>query len=232
MAQNTDLVEAVTVTVTEKENQPKGGGSMTITEMENQPKGGFSTREKATIQVKLLIRVLTILTFILSLPVLGSVIWLLYMRGYDCEILLRLPKLQMGIGIGLLFIFLVSNSVAFLQSRFPMPGLVVVMAPLIVMLTIGLALTGAYKMESRTIPGSPMWLKLKVRNQNNWHNIRSCIYDTGACTDLVSRSFMLKSYDFSIKRLSPIEVINYIISFICFKFACIFLIIMSLLTID
>jgi len=113
-----------------------------------------------------------------------------------------------------------------------MPGLVVVMAPLIVMLTIGLALTGAYKMESRTIPGSPMWLKLKVRNQNNWHNIRSCIYDTGACTDLVSRSFMLKSYDFSIKRLSPIEVINYIISFICFKFACIFLIIMSLLTID
>ncbi|GLT73452.1 hypothetical protein SLA2020_453110 [Shorea laevis] len=60
-------------------------------------------------------------------------------------------------------------------------------------------------MESRTIPGSPMWLKLKVHNQNNWNNIRACIYDTGACTELVSRSSMLKSYDFSIKRLSPIE---------------------------
>lgn len=214
MAENADVVEAVTVTVTEKENQPKGG-SMTITEKEDQGKGGISMREKAIIQVKLLTRVLSIVTFILSLPVLGSVIWLLYMRGYDCEILLRLPKLQMGIGIGLLFIFLVSNSVAFLQSRFPMAGLVIVMAPLIVMLTMGLALTGAYKMESRTIPGSPMWLKLKVHNQNNWNNIRACIYDTGACTELVSRSSMLKSYDFSIKRLSPIEVI-----FFCF--ACIF----------
>jgi hypothetical protein len=211
-----DPVEAVTVTVTDqKENQPKADPMNIITEKENQ-----SMREKAIIQVKFLTRVFTILTFILSLPVLGSVIWLLYMRGCDCEILLRLPKLQMGIGISLLFVFLVSNSVAFLASRFPMPGLVLVMAPLIVMLTMGLALTGAYKMESRTVPGSPMWLKLKVHNHNNWNNIRSCVYDSGACSDLVSRSFMLKSYDFSTKRLSHIEVIYIIIFCVLYPDSC------------
>ena len=70
---------------------------------------------KAT-QAKLLKRLSTILTFILSLPILAPVIWLLYMRDYDCEIVLRLPKLQVSIGIGLIITFLVSNNVVFLQS--------------------------------------------------------------------------------------------------------------------
>jgi uncharacterized protein YacL len=189
MAENTESVETVTVTVTEEKNQPEEG-SMT---------------DKAT-QVNFLTRLSTIITFILSLPILGSIIWLLYMRGYDCEVILRLTKLQIGIVIGLICTFVVSNFVVFFQSRFPMPGLIVVMVPLIVMFTMGLALIGVYNMESRTILGSPMWLKLKVHNYNNWNNIKSCIYDTGICNDLVSRSLMLKPYDFSIRRLSYIEV--------------------------
>ena len=30
-----------------------------------------------------------------------------------------------------------------------------------------------------------MWLKLKVHNNDNQNNIKMCIYDTGACNDLV-----------------------------------------------
>ncbi|GLT73451.1 hypothetical protein SLA2020_453100 [Shorea laevis] len=102
---------------------------MTITEKEDQGKGGISMREKAIIQVKLLTRVLSIVTFILSLPVLGSVIWLLYMRGYDCETTSKVAKIANGHWHWVALYFLVSNSVAFLQSRFPMAGLVIVMAP-------------------------------------------------------------------------------------------------------
>lgn len=200
MAENGDLAGAVTVTVTEKENQPEKASTM--------------EKDKPT-RAKVLRRLFTLLTFVLSLPVLGSIIWLFYMKDYDCERLLRLPKLQLGIGLVLIFIFLVSNVVVFFQSRFPMPGLLVVMAPLIVKLIMGLALVGAYDMESVTIPGSPMWLKFKVDNFDDWNNIKSCIYDTGACDDLVSRTVMLKSFDFSMKQLSSVEVIVSIFFVMC-----------------
>ncbi|KAF8389298.1 hypothetical protein HHK36_025991 [Tetracentron sinense] len=162
------------------------------------------TAPKAT-QAKNFLAPLTIFSFILSLPVLALVIWLLYMKDYDCEILLRLPRLRIGIGIWMIFVFLISNAVVFCRSRFPMPGLVAVMVPLLVMLIMGLALVGVSRTESRAIPASPMWLKLKIHDNNNWNNIKSCIYDTHICDDLVSRTSSLKSYDFSLKKLSSIE---------------------------
>ncbi|TXG60891.1 hypothetical protein EZV62_012254 [Acer yangbiense] len=156
-------------------------------------------------KAKNLAGLLTIVCFILSFPVIASVIWLFYMRDFDCEGLLRLPRLQTGIGIALIFVFTISNAALFLRSRFPMPGVIVVMVPLILMLTAGLALVGAYDMESRKIPASPRWFRLKIDNNNNWNNIKSCIYDTGTCDDLQSRFFTLKSYDFSTSKLTSIE---------------------------
>ncbi|KAK2633319.1 hypothetical protein Ddye_021689 [Dipteronia dyeriana] len=156
-------------------------------------------------KAKNLAGLLTIVCFILSFPVIASVIWLFYMRDFDCEGLLRLPRLQTGIGIALIFVFIISNAALFLRSRFPMPGVIMVMVPLILMLTAGLALVGAYDMESRKIPASPRWFRLKVDNNNNWNNIKSCIYDTGDCDDLQSRFFTLKSYDFSTSKLTSIE---------------------------
>ncbi|KAM7511691.1 hypothetical protein LguiB_010566 [Lonicera macranthoides] len=148
---------------------------------------------------------ITLISFLLSLPVLFVIVWLLYVRSYNCEGLIKLPKLQLGITVGLVFVFLISNLVVYLRSRFPIPGLLIAMLPLIVMLTVGLALIGAFKMESTSIPGSPLWIKMKVINNNNWNNIKSCIYDTRTCDDLVSRSYALKSYDFTTSKLSPIE---------------------------
>ncbi|KAF8019096.1 hypothetical protein BT93_H3849 [Corymbia citriodora subsp. variegata] len=155
--------------------------------------------------VRIIVGAITILTFLLSLPILASIIWLLYMKGYDCESLLRLPKLQIGIGVALLFVFLISNLVVFLRAKVHALGLLVVMVPLILMLTMGLALVDAYKNESKAVIGSPTWLKDKVYRDNYWNYIKSCIYDSRMCDDLAARSLGLKPDDFSARKLSPIE---------------------------
>lgn len=61
-------------------------------------------------------------------------------------------------------------------------------------------------MESQAIPASPMWLKRKINSDSDWNNIKPCTYDTRVCDELVMRSFTLKSYDFSMTKLSPIGV--------------------------
>ncbi|KAM0017843.1 hypothetical protein Hdeb2414_s0027g00692581 [Helianthus debilis subsp. tardiflorus] len=149
---------------------------------------------------------LTTITFLLSVPILFCVVWLLYMRQGNCEHILPLPKLQVGLVVGLLVVFVVSHGALFLKSRFLRLGFVVVMVPLIVILTIGLVLIGAYKIETRMIPGSPAWLKMMVYDDNNWKAIESCIYSTRTCRDLAVQSSMVRYYDFSRSHLSPIEV--------------------------
>ncbi|KAM7477087.1 hypothetical protein LguiB_024330 [Lonicera macranthoides] len=148
--------------------------------------------------------ILTIFTFLLSLPILFSVIWLLYIGHCDCEDLLHLPKLQAGIVVGLIFLFFVSNVVVFyLRSRLPIPGLLIVMLLLIVLLTVGLGLAGAYKMDST--PGSPLWIKTRVINKNRWGAIKSCLYKTRICDDLAAGSFAYNYHDFRSSKQSPIE---------------------------
>ncbi|PWA64807.1 Tetraspanin/Peripherin [Artemisia annua] len=158
-----------------------------------------------TSAVKRILFSLNTISFLLSFPILFCIVWLLYVRHGNCEHLLPLPKLQNGVVVGLIFLFVISNGVVFLRSRFLMLGLIVVMVPLIVILTIGSALIGAYPLESRFIPGSPGWLKMVVNNDNNWNPIQSCIYNTRTCQDLAVQSSMIKSYDFPMKHLSPIE---------------------------
>lgn len=80
------------------------------------------------------------------------------------------------------------------------------MVPLLVMLVVGLALVGAYNMESRRIPASPKWLRAKIVDDLNWNRIKSCIYETRTCDDLFSRSSAYQSYDFTISKLTSIEV--------------------------
>ncbi|XP_044462805.1 tetraspanin-15-like [Mangifera indica] len=166
------------------------------------PPGG---PKAALVKAKVISGLLTMLSFILSLPVLASVIWLLYMRESDCESLLRLPQLQFGIGIALIFMFIICIASLVLSRRFPMPGFLLVMVPLLVMLVVGLALVGAYDLESRRIPASPKWLRSKVTDPLNWNYIKTCIYETKICDDLFSRSISSKSYDFSMSKLSSIE---------------------------
>ncbi|XP_052198371.1 tetraspanin-15 [Diospyros lotus] len=172
---------------------------------EKQEHGNAKSKQHMAIPLKNLILPLTLISFLLSLPILFSVIWLLYIQQQDCEDLLRLPKLQIGIVTGLILVFLSSNLVVYFRAKFPVPGFLVVMVPLVLMLTVGLGLIGAYMQYSRTIPGSPVWLKKKVADDKNWDRIKSCIYTARRCDDLFSRTYMLKEYDFSKSRFSYIE---------------------------
>ncbi|KAG6589743.1 Tetraspanin-15, partial [Cucurbita argyrosperma subsp. sororia] len=157
------------------------------------------------LEINNLDKALATMTLIFSIPILGFIVWIFYVRYSDCESILKLPSFQVEIGIALIFLFLISNGVVFLRSRHPVLGLLIVMVPLLLIFIIGLALVGAYKMESRSVAASPKWLRLKVFDEAHWQDIKSCIYDTGACDDLVSRTLMLKSYDFSLKKLTSIE---------------------------
>ncbi|XWS16935.1 hypothetical protein CRYUN_Cryun33cG0024600 [Craigia yunnanensis] len=161
--------------------------------------------KKAQDTKKHILGILSVVSFVFSLPILGSVTWLLYMKSYDCEWLFKLPRLQIGISIGLICVFLICNSTLFLRTRLPMVGIIVVMVPLTVMLTVGLALLGANNMESKRIPATPLWFKMKIHDNSLWSNIKDCIYDTGVCLDLATTSLQLKSYDFSMKKLSSVE---------------------------
>ncbi|CAH9140946.1 unnamed protein product [Cuscuta epithymum] len=162
---------------------------------------------RVLINKKFIVLILTILTFILSLPILFTLIYLLYTQQYDCEDLLRLPRLQYAIVIGLAVVFLVSNLVPYIfASRFPIPAIVIVTVPLIVMLVVGLGLVGAYQAEARKIPGSPPWLKSKMHDDNAWPAIKTCIYETRTCKDLIARSYLLKSFNFlATDKLSSTE---------------------------
>ncbi|KAJ6330800.1 hypothetical protein OIU76_009403 [Salix suchowensis] len=192
MAENTNPIDPLAMTIAEETTK-------TNKHVAENPKSERVNR------VKNYAGLLSIITFVLSVLILASAIWLLYMKDYDCEKLLRLPRLQIGIGIGLIFVSLISSIAVLLRSRFPVPGFFLVMVPLIVMLTMGLALVGANKLESRRLMATPNWFREKVRHNENWENIKSCIYSTGTCDDLVSRSLNLKAFDFSIKKLSSIE---------------------------
>ncbi|KAE8718766.1 hypothetical protein F3Y22_tig00109991pilonHSYRG00054 [Hibiscus syriacus] len=108
-------------------------------------------------EVKRISGLLSVISFVFSLPVLSSVIWLLYMKSYDCKSLFKLPKLQIGINIGLICVFFVCNAALFLRDRLRMVGIVLVMVPMTVMFTIGLTFLRAESMENRRIPATPLW---------------------------------------------------------------------------
>ncbi|GAB4838174.1 hypothetical protein Ancab_027703 [Ancistrocladus abbreviatus] len=192
MEENSKTTDAVALQVREEEIQlPKQGDSR-------------STVLKKKVLPSIIAASL-MLSFFLSLPILASVIWLLYMGDFHCERLLRLQILRNWIIAGLVLVFLISNAVVFFRRKFPVPGFLAVMVPLISMFTVGLALHGAYKMESRTVFGSPMWISMKVNRNENWNNIKSCIYDTGVCDELIARSLTMESSDFTLLKLTSIE---------------------------
>ncbi|ESQ42619.1 hypothetical protein EUTSA_v10015322mg [Eutrema salsugineum] len=147
--------------------------------------------------------VLPIFTFVLSLTLLGYAVWLLYMRSFDCEDILGLPRVQTLASIGLLAVFVASNVALFLRRKFPMPALVVMVVILLLTLFIGLAYAGVNEMQNRRFPATATWFKLKVMDDVNWNNIKSCIYDKGACNELVYESPRNKPYNR--RKMPPIK---------------------------
>ncbi|KAL2481076.1 Tetraspanin-15 [Abeliophyllum distichum] len=202
-ATNNPPPEAVALTVIEE--KPETKEEIPDNPPASEPKKVIMRGVKALKSKKIVLPV-ALITFLLSIPVLFSAIWLLYIRQYDCEGLFKnLPRLQIGIGIGMLLIFFLSNAVVYARAKFPVPGLMFIMMLMIVTLVIGLGIIGDFKMESRRIVASPRWFELKVHNNKNWNDIKYCIYETRTCKDLISRSYSLDSNGISTTNLSPVE---------------------------
>ncbi|XP_068649170.1 tetraspanin-15-like [Aristolochia californica] len=172
---------------------------------EPKPQVEAPKQSRVSDKMKRVAGILNILCFILSLPVLAAGISLLYMRNYDCEGLLRVPEMRLVIGVAMILIFIIINLVIYYGSRCLMLGLLAVMIPLMIMFIVGFALIGAYKIESRAMPDSPMWLKLRIGQSVYWNDIKTCLYDTLTCAELGSRTMGLTSYEFSTEKLSLIE---------------------------
>ncbi|KAG1326493.1 tetraspanin-15 [Cocos nucifera] len=156
--------------------------------------------------MKKILGLLAIFGYFLSLPILGFGVWLLATREYECENLLQMPAMRIGIGVGLLFLFVISNLVVYYGRRVLIPGHTILSVALVVMLTVGLSLVGTYRMEARGVPASPMWLRERVARGDTWNNIKTCLYDNRICAELTYKTIQLTSYEFSMKKLSAIEV--------------------------
>ncbi|XP_050219256.1 tetraspanin-15-like [Mercurialis annua] len=179
--------------------------TLAITLTEEETKANKSVSKFKSIKIKDVAWLISIVTIILSLPILASAVSLLYMQDYDCEKLLSLPKVQTGIAVGLLFVFLISNGAVYASRKIPVPGFFIAMVSLLFIFTMGLALVGSDKMESKRVMATPRWFKDKVGDEYYWTNIKSCIYSKGFCDDLAYRSVNVKAYQFSLKKLSSIE---------------------------
>nr|XP_010914294.1 tetraspanin-15 [Elaeis guineensis] len=152
-----------------------------------------------------IVGLLAIFVYFLSLPILGFGIWLLATREYECENLLQMPAMRIGIGVGLLFLFVISNLVVYHGRGVLIPGHTILSIALVVMLMVGLSLVGMYRMEARGVPASPMWLRERVARGDTWNNIKTCLYDNSVCAELTYKTIQLTSYEFSMKKLSAIE---------------------------
>ncbi|KAL0729232.1 hypothetical protein Bca4012_025325 [Brassica carinata] len=187
-----------TVTTTTTEPEAKSSDQMESQSDDKPPVGML-----VTVVNLFAIGLLPIFTFFLSLTLLGYAVWLLYMRSYDCEDILGLPRVQTLASVGLLAVFVVSNAALFLRRKFPMPALVVMVVILLLMMFIGLAYTGVNEMQSRRFPATGRWFKLKVMDDVNWNNIKSCVYDKGACNELLYEYPKEKPYNR--RKMSPIK---------------------------
>ncbi|XP_019057882.1 PREDICTED: tetraspanin-15 [Tarenaya hassleriana] len=200
MAENAPqaLVTAEPATPTATETEAKTADKM---ESQSNPPGGMMAAAHVIAP-----GVLSIFSFFLSLALLGCAVWLLFMRSYDCEDLLGLPRVQTLASVGLLAVFAISNAALYQRQRFPMPVVVVIVVTLLLMLFLGLAYSGVNEMQSQRFPATASWFKMKVMDDSNWNNIKSCIYDKGTCNELVYRSLRKDSYDLiSNSKMSSVQ---------------------------
>ncbi|CAH2069593.1 unnamed protein product [Thlaspi arvense] len=202
MADNVQVVpveEPATATATTTTTEPEAKSSDKMESQNDKPPVGTLV---AIVNV-FAAGILSIFTFVLSLTLLGYAVWLLFMRSYDCEEILGLPRVQTLASVGLLAVFVVSNAALFLRRKFPMPALVVMVVILLLTLFIGLEYAGVNEMQNRRFPATKTWFRLKVMDDVNWNNIKSCVYDKGSCNELVYESPTDKPYNR--RKMPPIK---------------------------
>ncbi|PIA37037.1 hypothetical protein AQUCO_03100055v1 [Aquilegia coerulea] len=161
-----------------------------------------------------LVGILNLVTFILSIPILGGGIWLSTRASTDCEKFLEKPIIALGV-----FLLIVSLA-GFIGACFRVSWLLwvylLVMFLLIVLLfcfTI-FAFVVTNKGAGKVVSGRGYkeyklgdysnWLQKRVNDQKNWGKIRSCLQDSNVCKSLSEDT----NEDFQTyikKSLSPLQ---------------------------
>eukprot|EP01018_Ginkgo_biloba_P011203 Gb_27470 [translate_table: standard] len=163
-----------------------------------------------------LVGILNFVVFLLSIPILGSGIWLATRHATDCEKFLQGPVIIIGV-----FIMLVSLA-GFIGACFRVSWLLwiylFVMFLLIILLfcftIFAFVVTnkGAGKVASGRgykdyrLGDYSNWLQKRVQNSDNWNKILSCIRDAKVCQSLGDGNVNDAAAVFYQRNLSPIQV--------------------------
>ncbi|PKA52866.1 Tetraspanin-7 [Apostasia shenzhenica] len=160
-----------------------------------------------------LVGVLNIVTFVLSIPILGAGIWLSTRASTDCEKFLERPVIALG--VFLMVVSLAGLIGACCGVSWLLWVYLLVMFLLIVLLfcftIFAFVVTnkGAGEIASNRgykeyrLGDYSNWLQKRVNGNSNWDKIRSCIRDSKVCDSLRERN---QTFDEFIKdNLSPIQ---------------------------
>ncbi|XP_020523648.1 tetraspanin-2 isoform X2 [Amborella trichopoda] len=134
------------------------------------------------------------LSFSLSLSLAMDDVKVVIAKLKICATLFSFPILGVGI-------WMLCMTDADCEYLLRMPKLKIILGVMLIIIFVFRS-DGA---ESRGVSGSPRWLQMRVRNTENWQNVKSCIFTLDMCGDLAQRTMHMTSYDFNMMKLTPIE---------------------------
>ncbi|KAL4279032.1 hypothetical protein GQ457_03G045190 [Hibiscus cannabinus] len=162
-----------------------------------------------------LVGILNLITFLLSIPILGAGIWLSRDGVSDCERFLDRPVII--IGVFLMLVSLAGLIGACCRVTWLLWLYLVVMFLLIVLGIVftvfafvvtnkgaGEVLSGRGYKEYRLGDYSD-WLQKRVGDQKNWNKIKSCLADSKVCTDFHDKYLNTSLTEFYQAHLSAIQ---------------------------
>ncbi|OVA06909.1 Tetraspanin [Macleaya cordata] len=161
-----------------------------------------------------LVGILNIVTFLLSIPILGGGIWLSNRASTDCEKFLEKPIIALG--VFLMIVSLAGLIGACCRVSWLLWVYLLVMFILIVVLfsftVFAFVVTnkGAGEVVSERgykeykLGDYSNWLQKRVNNNKNWNRIRSCLQDGKVCKSLTDE-VNVGMDQFYKKHLSPIQ---------------------------
>ncbi|CAN6217722.1 unnamed protein product [Urochloa humidicola] len=161
-----------------------------------------------------LIGLLNLVTFLLSIPILGAGIWLGHRSdGTECERYLSAPIIAIGVFllvVSLAGLFGACCRVTWLLWVYLLAMFVLIVAVFCVTVFAfvvtnkgaGEAVSGRGYKEYR-LGDYSNWLQKRVENNKNWNRIRGCLQDSKVCKNLQEKRESFA--DFMRSDLSPIE---------------------------